>query len=179
MAEINIDDVQELKRCLNISLDKAMHLKKLVNELFEHFLIHSNEQQVVFEVVNTNELIVQMVEENLFELEANGISIKRNTSDITSELSVNVILVHRLFDNLFSNLFKYADLSKDVYVEYYLENKYLIISVENYKKLEKNSQISTKIGLNNCRAIMKKHNGQMILVESDKTFKVELHFPIV
>lgn len=90
-----------------------------------------------------------------------------------------MILIHRLFDNLFSNLLKYADLSKDIYVEYYLENSYLIISVKNYKKLGENKHFSTKIGLNNCRAIMEKHNGQMMLFESDKTFKVELHFPIV
>lgn len=179
LAETNINDEEELKRCLNISLAKAMHLNKLVNELFEHFLLHSNEQQVVFEKVNTNELIVQMVEENLFELETRGISIKRSISDVSSELSVNVILIHRLFDNLFSNLLKYADLSKDIYVEYYLENSYLIISVKNYKKLGENKHFSTKIGLNNCRAIMEKHNGQMMLFESDKTFKVELHFPIV
>lgn len=113
LAGYNIDDKEEIKRCLDISLDKAIHLKNLVNELFDHFLLHSNEQQVVFEKVNTNELIVQMVEENLFELETRGVSIKRSISDISSELRVNVILVHRLFDNLFSNLIKYADLSKD------------------------------------------------------------------
>lgn len=178
LAGYNIDDKEEIKRCLDISLDKAIHLKNLVNELFDHFLLHSNEQQVVFEKVNTNELIVQMVEENLFELETRGVSIKRSISDISSELRVNVILVHRLFDNLFSNLIKYADLSKDIYVQYYLENSYLIISVKNYKKWGKNNQFSTKIGLNNCRAIMEKHNGQLILFDYDNIFEIKLYFPV-
>lgn len=163
---------------LNISLEKAMYLKQQTNDLFEHFLLHSNGYQIVFEKVNANELIVQMLEENLLELEAKGVPVKRQISNIAASISVNVNLIYSVFENLFSNLNKYADLSKEVQVGYQLREGYLVVFIENSKKTEKNKNwISTKIGLDNCRAIMGKHKGKLEIEETNERFKVTLWLP--
>lgn len=169
---------EEVIQYLNISLEKAMYLKQQTNDLFEHFLLHSNGYQIVFEKVNANELIVQMLEENLLELEAKGVPVKRQISNIAASISVNVNLIYSVFENLFSNLNKYADLSKEVRVGYQLREGYLVVFIENSKKTEKNKNwISTKIGLDNCRAIMGKHKGKLEIEETNERFKVTLWLP--
>lgn len=138
----------------------------------------ANGYQIVFEKVNANELIVQMLEENLLELEAKGVPVKRQISNIAASISVNVNLIYSVFENLFSNLNKYADLSKEVQVGYQLREGYLVVFIENSKKTEKNKNwISTKIGLDNCRAIMGKHKGKLEIEETNERFKVTLWLP--
>lgn len=179
LAREKLKGEEEISRYLTIAFDKAMHLKKQTNDLFEHFLLHSNTMKIVFEEVNGNELIVQMLEENLFDLEAKGVVVNRKISDITSTLHVNVHLIYRVFENLFSNINKYADFTKEIEVEYYLKEESLIVSVENKKKQERNAACpSTKIGLNNCKAIMEKHGGRLLIEETEESFRITLYFPV-
>lgn len=164
---------------LNTAYEKSFHLNNLINELFSHFLLHSNSYEIKFEKVDANILVSQILEENLYELESKGTIIKKEISDISSYIYVNITLFHRLFNNIFSNINKYADLKKPILIKYYLIDNDLIIIIKNTKKKEKSfKQSSTKIGLNNCKAIMKKHNGQFITHEDNNIFIIELHFPI-
>lgn len=168
----------ELEKYIGISLDKANHLKELTNELFEHFLLHGGMQEVIFDRVNGNELIMQMLEENLFDLEMQGVDIRRDINDITSVLEVNVNMVHRLFHNLFSNLNKYGDLSKPIFIHYALENNHLVLSMQNAKAQMPDKRESAKIGLHNCEAIMEKHKGTFEVCENENTFSVRFAFPV-
>ncbi|WP_461815717.1 sensor histidine kinase [Faecalimonas sp.] len=170
---------EKLRKYVGISLDKANHLKELTNELFEHFLLHGGEEQVIFEQVNGNELIMQLFEENLFDLEMQGADIRRDVSDITSTLEVNVRFVYRLFHNLFSNLEKYGDFSKPIFIRYAVENNYLVLSMQNTKAKKQDQRESAKIGLHNCAAIMEKHKGTFEVVENDNIFCIRLAFPII
>ena len=56
-------------------------------------------------------------------------------------------------------------------MEYYLKEEKLIVSVKNKKEQERNvSCPSTKIGLNNCKAIMAKHGGRLEIEETRRKF---------
>lgn len=179
LAKNNSKENQITYHYLDIALEKSFHLNNLINELFSHFLLHSNSYEIQFEKVDTDILINQILEEYLYELETKGAIIKRDIHDITSEISVNINLFQRLISNIFSNINKYADLNKPISVQYYLEEKTLIIKIKNSKKTERSfTQNSTKIGLNNCRAIMQKHMGEFVNYEDADSFVVELHFPV-
>lgn len=170
---------QALSSYLDLTYEKSFHLNNLINELFSHFLLHSNSYQVQFETLDTDILIMQILEENLYELETNGATIERDVQNISSKIQVNLTLFHRLFNNIFSNIHKYANFNEPIYVQYYLKDAELIIKIKNSKKSEKDiHQSSTKIGLNNCKAIMEKHNGEFMTTEDDHLFTVELHFPV-
>lgn len=172
-------DDRELSRYIGISREKAMCLRELTNDLFEHFLLHSNDFRISFETVNGTELIEQLLEENVFHLEMRGISVVRNVSDISVKLRVNVNLIYSVFENLFSNIEKYADLTKGIWVRYALEDRFLVFSVGNSKnKTEQRRRSSTKIGLRNCRAVMEKHGGSLELTDAESMFEATLRFPI-
>lgn len=164
------------RQYLSISLSKAQILKDLTNELFEYFLLDSKNNEISKELVNGNELMIQMLEENLFDLEVQGISINREVQDITSSLYVNVKLVYRLFNNLVSNIRKYADLSRGLLIQYYLDNGYLVVHIKNFKLEAAFEPTSTNIGLKNCAAIMKLHNGRLEIEEASQTFSISLYF---
>lgn len=173
------DDEQSLE-FLNIALSKALYLRRLTKELFEHFLLKSQAYNITFEKVNANELVVQMVEENLLDLEAKGVSVVRNIKDITSTLSLNIELVYSVFENIFSNLYKYADLKQCIKVQYQIKKEYLEISIENTKNCKKNTnELSTQIGLRNSKAIMERHSGNLEIIDAKDTFKVILRFPVI
>ena len=89
---------------LNTAYEKSFHLNNLINELFSHFLLHSNSYEIKFEKVDANILVSQILEENLYELESKGTIIKKEISDISSYIYVNITLFHRLFNNIFSNI---------------------------------------------------------------------------
>lgn len=164
---------------LNIALVKAMYLRNLTKELFEHFLLKSQAYNITFEKVNANELVVQMVEENLLDLEAKGVSVLRNVKDIRSTLNISIDLIYSVFENIFSNLYKYADLEQAIKVQYQLKNKYLEISIENIKNYKKNTnELSAQIGLRNSKAIMERHSGNLEIIDTNKEFKVILYFPV-
>lgn len=179
--ELAIDSASDKKTIdlLKISLNKSNHLKNITNEIFDHFLLHSDNYNIIFEEVNANDLIIPMLEENLVDLELKGVTIVRNIEDINSKISVNTNLIYRVFENVFSNIEKYADLSKPIMVTYYLKNSALLVSMKNYKKKKQESHSSSKIGLNNCIAIMDKHHGKFDIFETDKLFKITLMFPLL
>lgn len=175
-----IKDDEQSSEFLNIALSKAMYLRNLTKELFEHFLLKSQAYNITFERVNANELVVQMVEENLLDLEAKGVSVLRNVKDITSSLNINIELIYSVFENIFSNLYKYADLEQGINVEYQLKNEYLEISIENKKNYKKNTnELSAKIGLRNSKTIMDRHAGNLEIIDTNDIFKVILRFPVI
>ena len=164
---------------LNIALEKSMGLRNITNNLFEHFLLKSKAYNITFDQVNGNELVAQMVEENLLDLEARGVIVSRTVEDINSVLNVNIDLIYRVFENVFSNISKYADFEKELKVKYHLKNKWLEIIIRNVKKHQKNcNELSTQIGLKNCKSIMERHYGKMKIIDLKDAFTVVLRFPI-
>lgn len=180
LASEKIKDDEQSFEFLNIALTKAMYLRSLTKELFEHFLLKSQAYNITFEKVNANELVVQMIEENLLDLEAKGVIVTRNIKDITSTLMVNIELVYSVFENIFSNIYRYADLRQHIKVQYQINNEYLEISIENVKNSKKNTnELSTQIGLRNSKAIMERHSGNLEIIDAKDTFRVILRFPVI
>lgn len=87
--------------------------------------------------------------------------------------------MYSVFENIFSNLYKYADLNQCIKVQYQIKNEYLEISIENTKNCKKNTnELSTQIGLRNSKAIMERHSGNLEIIDAKDTFKVVLCFPV-
>lgn len=83
---------------------KIISFKQFNQWIIFAFLLHSNSYEIKFEKVDANILVSQILEENLYELESKGTIIKKEISDISSYIYVNITLFHRLFNNIFSNI---------------------------------------------------------------------------
>lgn len=161
-----------------MSYDKALYLREITNRLFDHFLLISENDNFNMERVNSDEFIAHFIEERLLNLEEQGVIIERNIQNITSELIINVGLMQRLFENIFSNIEKYAELNRPINLEYKINNGFLVISFVNHIKDRNWNVVSSKIGLKNCNGIMKVHSG-FLQVEKTEVFKITVSFPII
>ncbi|MBR6552377.1 MAG: HAMP domain-containing histidine kinase [Clostridia bacterium] len=160
--------------------DKIYRLKELTDELFKYTLVYSKPE---LEVNKTNEdasiLLGQLIGEPLTELKSENYktSLTVLINDVT--VSVDVLILKRVFDNLFSNIRKYADLEKPV-VATVTKNGYMLnVKLINFIKIVDNPIESSKIGLRTCERLCKSLDIDFSYSEKKEKFTTELFIPIV
>ena len=161
-------DEEERTRFLKNARQNAYLIKSLTDNLFEHSIASNENIPFRFESVSGNELIPQLVSEMMYLLEDKGFkSSFFNDIQTAYTLCVDINHFHRVFDNLSSNILKYADPNYYVDITARLENGKLAILQHNRIKSRKGGQESFSIGLRTCQDIMKRHGGNLS-VEKDK-----------
>ncbi len=160
--------------------DKIYRLKELTDELFKYTLVYSKPE---LEVNKTNEeasiLLTQLIGEPLTELKSENCktSLTVLINDVT--VSVDVLILKRVFDNLFSNIKKYADLEKPVVATVTKNGNMLNVKLINYIKTINNPIESSKIGLRTCERLCKSLDIEFSYSEKKEKFTTELLIPIV
>lgn len=163
-----------LKQYIHNSREKAYQIKSLSDKLFEYFILFSKQDELQFEEFNGNELLEQLFEEQFFMLNDESFIFKTYPCENKFFIEVNLISMRRVFDNIFSNISKYADKYKAVDVRYYLENTKLYINIENTINKNIKAPNSTGIGLKTCKKIVESHGGEMLINKSDNTFNITI-----
>lgn len=158
------------------ALKQAYRLKDIADSLFNYSASES-ENTVVKEMVNGNELVMQMVEEPAIEMETNGVKIQRNTSEINCKLFVCVPMIHRIFENIFSNIKKYADKNHPLTISYGTRNNNLFVSFKNVKSKEPSTD-TNGFGLKNIHELIYYHSGNVVIDNDTNTFIITTYFPI-
>ena len=85
-------------------------------------------------------------------------------------------MLQRVFDNVFSNIRKYAG-KQVVTISLQVEKGSVLIRLKNRKKKDASREESTQIGLKSVNKIMKSMNGSFLYENDDTEFVVELFFP--
>lgn len=178
LADGKVTDAELIKKYAEICRDKAKQLKSLTDTMFRYFLLFSK-TDADFDVdeYNASELIMQLVGEQSFALSELGFKI--NTVVIQDEcvIMTDAAVLKRVFDNIFSNIKKYADISKPVSVSLSLDDKTLRISVINYISKRKDERLSTNIGLKSCERIMSLVGGKFEYWKNNFVFETLITVP--
>ncbi len=173
-------DEEQLRYFIARSREKAFCIKEMAEKLFEYFLVYSSEwEKPDFDVANADELLRQFWSEYAFSLENRGFTVITDFCPPNGTVQVNVDLLRRAFDNLYSNLLKYADSRQPVEIGYHAESGRVMLTVTNTVSEQRDTKESTNIGLNTCRRIVAYHSGEFSAVESEGTFRVCLALPLV
>ena len=93
-------------------------------------------------------------------------------------IALDIQLMRRVMDNIFSNIIKYADKSKPVSINVFNDGKQLVFSFGNYSKKDMEEAESTNIGLTVCEKIITRHKGTLDIIKEKDTFKVVVRLPI-
>lgn len=160
--------------------DKIYRLKDLTDELFKYSLVFGTpEISVEFTEENAAILLSQLLGEPLAELKAKGVSVATTIliNDIT--ISVDVQSLKRVFDNLFSNINKYADFEKPIVATVTKNGSVINVKLINFKKELENPVESSKIGLKTCQRICQSLNIEFSYLERKDRFTAELFIPIL
>ncbi|AQS08851.1 sensor protein kinase WalK [Clostridium saccharobutylicum] len=164
---------ENFKQYIHNSREKAYQIKYLSDKLFEYFTVFNTCDAFDLENFNGNELLEQLIQEQIFMLDNKGFFFSFSSCNTPFFLEVNLISIQRVFDNIFSNLSKYADKSKVIKVNYYVENDKLVVTVENQINNLK-SLDSTGIGLKTCKKIIEMHNGRFDIKKERNIFGITI-----
>lgn len=169
---------ENLMQYIHNSREKAYQIKSLSDKLFEYFLVFNKKSELDLETFNASEIMDQLFQEEMFMLNDENFVFDYLPCSTNCYLDMNLISIRRVFDNIFSNIVKYADKSQPVNISYYVDNDDLHITVWN--KINKNtgSVSSTGIGLKTCAKIIEMHRGTLSTYKSNDLFTVTIKLTI-
>ena len=115
---------------------KSMKIKYLIEDLFEISKISSGEIDVHKVDFELNEMLLQMIGEWEDKFKERGLEIISSSSS-AAEVNLDPDLMYRVFQNIFSNIYKYALENTRVYVDLFV-NQEIAIIFKNISKEELN-----------------------------------------
>ena len=170
---------EEVTRFLTSAHAKAYQIKGMSDALFDYFYVYAQPQEGdAFETAPAAELMAQLLGEKAQELESQGFTVENRLSDFPGQLKVHYPLLIRAFDNLFSNIRKYADPAKPVILTCRREGDSMVTILENSVDPELKARESTKIGLTTCQKAFDFHGGSFRVEERGQSFVVRIVLPL-
>lgn len=173
------DGEEQLRHFISQSLSKTLQIKDMADKLFEYFLVYSSEwERPDMETADADGLFQQFWGEYAFSLESEGFSVELDFGELNGTVRVNMDLLRRAFDNLYSNLRKYADQTRPLRLVCRREGTAARLELINAISPQRDKKESTNIGLNTCRRIVQYHGGSFQAEETDGRFRVTVTLPM-
>lgn len=170
---------EEREKYIASCRDKAFQLKDLSDKLFQYFLVFSNQgSDRTLESYDASILFQQLLAEHCAEAINYGyhVDFQYNIPEETN-IMTDISGLRRLFDNVFSNIMKYALKKEPIGVKAELKNGMIYIAVENSIWEQAKKVESTRIGLKTCERICSDLKGTFRYTEEEHIFTVEVMFP--
>ena len=164
---------------LEICKNNALRLKGLTDELFGFFLVFGKPQpDQKPEEFDAGMLLEQVLLEHEMDLTQRGFHVETSTDPITGSLQVDLGHFRRIFDNLFSNVRKYADPSCPVTITCRCDREELTITICNRIRQDANRVESNRIGLQTCHKLVAAMGGEFNQSRTKETFTVDVLLPV-
>ena len=164
---------------LEICKNNALRLKGLTDELFGFFLVFGKPQpDQKPEEFDAGMLLEQVLLEHEMDLTQRGFHVETSTDPITGSLQVDLGHFRRIFDNLFSNVRKYADPSCPVTITCRCDRDELPVTICNRIRQDANRVESNRIGLQTCHKLVAAMGGEFNQSRTKETFTVDVLLPV-
>ena len=164
-------DNELIKQCAQLSLDKAYQLKEMSDKLFKYFLVYDKNKDfdVDIQTVSANILLPQIIGEQTSSLRQQGFNIVPDDRLEHVEIETDTLMVKRVFDNVFSNITKYADKNKPIDIAIYQRQDEIFVEIVDYVTENINAP-SSGVGLRSCARIMEILGGRFSTQRDDDKF---------
>lgn len=133
--EINNSKITEY---LNILDKQSLRLKSLTENVIEASKASTGNIKVNLSNVDINEIISQALGEYESKFEELGLATIYKPGTVSHNIVADGQLLWRVFDNLFSNIYKYALENTRIYIDITDNENEIIISIKNISKYELN-----------------------------------------
>ncbi|MDH6366011.1 MULTISPECIES: HAMP domain-containing sensor histidine kinase [unclassified Breznakia] len=162
---------------LDKSLTKVEQIRTLSDEMFSYFLVYGKQKDVELLPTAIGEFI-DYLNESCILLEHDGYTVYKQVQyDTSLIIDMNVLLLKRALDNVFSNIQKYADKSEPVLILVEVKKGYIHLVFEN-KVAKKHHVESNQIGVKSIERVIDIHKGCMEVKQSTSTYTIRLQLPI-
>jgi signal transduction histidine kinase len=167
----------ETREQIESAYHKALQLKKRTDNLFLYFLL-DKEKEADLETISVRESIYDVLSDITAVLRSEGFQVLVNTGPTDVMITVDMDNIGRVFDNLLSNIMKYADQEQKIKLLTYTEENHFVICVENKLKINNESVESYKLGEKIIYKIMNRMVGQFSSSRDHENYKIMLKFKI-
>jgi len=172
-------DEEQMYELIHKSIGQTLRIKNMADKLFEYFLVYATEwESAETETADADSLFGQILEDYAYSLENSGIAVEREFAQVSGEIRVNMELLQRALDNIYSNLLKYADPNYPIRFSYKREGDLFSLVISNRINPNREHNESTNIGLGTCKRIIEYHDGTFTVDENDGEFTVSVTLPI-
>lgn len=173
------ENQEALDRYISSCREKAFQLKDLSDKLFQYFLVFGNKQNAQeLELMDANILFQQLLSEHCAEIISYGYQVEFFYNIPEVSVRIDISGLQRLFDNIFSNIMKYADKKEVVCIYAETEGEFVKILAINGMPEEGKKVESNRIGLKTCEKICSDLGGEFSYDEQDRMFTVRILIPV-
>lgn len=172
-------DEGERERYLRNSRAKAYQIKDISDDLFGYFSSYGDEQKSFnLETCDCDELMRELLDESLFELRSAGFNVDYRPFEFPGARSVevDVHLLRRAFDNIFSNVLRHANPAQPVGILCTYEDGIATIRISNAMRPHKERVRGSGIGLRNAERIFRANDWQFERAEEGDVFSILVEF---
>lgn len=195
----SFQDTDEYTRFVQNTYNKAVHLKKLLDDLFEYTRLTSTEPHLDLKPID----IFQLLDQLLFEFEPiaqeNEITIVKEIGSSPAITLIDSEKIARAIDNLLMNALKYSEKPGTVRVMMKSDHRHIIIEIENkgnplteeqehklferfykvdHSRSSEGIQSGAGLGLSIARNIVELHGGTLTLQHRNRLFTFHLRLPL-
>lgn len=172
-------DLEDCKNYLDRAYNKSSQICNLSNQLFEFFLINSEQPLKMEEPENVEYALGEYLSELCALLAMDGYSVV--TDDLywkPLKIQICIDYIGRIIDNLVSNIKKYADPTQPIELVLAYTGSYACVTIQN-KPAHPNQYVhGTGIGVKNIHAMMRQMGGFSKVYIDAKKYAITLCFLI-
>ena len=170
---------EEMQAYIKAAESTALRLKRLSDDMFGYLLVFGNSNsQPVLEEYNADTLIGQMLSEHMLLISESGYNIDASAIDYNSIVGKKIVTdpqsLVRIFDNAFSNLYKYADKQNPIKISIRAEACDIIVEISNHIRHDGEKVESNGIGLRTCKKLAEQINAGFEFGGDTDTYSVRL-----
>lgn len=147
---------EEMEEYILASEKTVQRLKKLSDDMFKYFRAFGRGgEDITMEEYDAPTLFEQMLSEHVLLLSEGGYNVRYDIEPLLREpMIVRTDAPHlmRIIDNIFSNIYKYADVEKEVSITGVREGELAIFEFSNTVAKDNKAE-SSKVGLKTCKRL--------------------------
>ena len=181
LKEHHYHSEEEMDKYINTTLNTCYQIKEMSDRLFEYFLAfdpHPERSKETLTCYDGIDFLMQIISELSLPLIEQGFTFEYGEPTEAFKINVNADDILRVFNNVFTNIDKYADETEPIHVGLSSDNEFATLSISNKIRSVPRKNESAKIGLISINSLMKRQGGSSITKTTLDTFTIELKFPI-
>lgn len=169
---------EERSAYLERAREKAGQLREMSDELFRYFQVAQEPAaRSKPQALSGPVLLGQILGEQCLDLQAQGLSIAVPDIQGSWQAMLRPEDMVRVFDNLFSNLRKYADPAQEIRMSWAEEGETFILTLDNAVRTGGSEAESRGFGLPTARMLMARNGGSLEYAGYEGRWRTTLRFP--
>lgn len=177
LCEKRYESDEERDSYIEKSYEKASQLKHMSDNMFAYFIMDKN-ADTELEVLSMHTVFYDLLSSIKGYLTVEGYQVETTTNMTDAYITVNTEFMLRIFDNLVSNILKYADRESAVILNLFSENGKVIVHVSNRINELADHSASTGFGVKNIKKMMQQMSAECIIHQKDDRYDTFLLFRI-